>query len=114
MAIPIPLGSLGSPAVVPLLAEPDDALGGWSPTMVEVDDERLNVFASGARCVSLSSAYCVSMVKVPAEGVRTFGELPRHGCGRSDSREMQSGDGGDAQRRRKRRTVEGRCSGNVR
>lgn len=28
-----------------------------SLTMVEVEDERLNVFARGARCVSLSSVF---------------------------------------------------------
>lgn len=59
--------------------------------MVEVDDERLNVFARGARCVSLSSTHCVRIVTVQAGGIRTLSELPRHGCGRSDSRGMQEG-----------------------
>lgn len=53
--IPMPL-SLESAKVVALAAELE-ALGvGWSPTIVDVDDERLNVLARGARCVSLSSA----------------------------------------------------------
>jgi len=53
--VPMPL-SFESPSVVALAAELE-ALGvGWSPTMVDVDDERLNVLARGARCVSLSSA----------------------------------------------------------
>lgn len=53
--VPMPL-SLESPRVVALAAELE-ALGvGWSPTIVDVDDERLNVLARGARCVSLSSA----------------------------------------------------------
>ena len=56
--LPMPLLSL-STRVVPLLVELD-VLGVWSPTIVEVDDERLNVFASGARCVSLSSCGHVS------------------------------------------------------
>jgi hypothetical protein len=47
---------LESAKVVELAAELE-ALGvGWSPTIVDVDDERLNVLARGARCVSLSSA----------------------------------------------------------
>lgn len=54
----MPLVSLESTRVEPLLAELDD-LGVWSPTIVEVDDERLNVLASGARCVSLSSTHDV-------------------------------------------------------
>ena len=54
--VPMPL-SLESPRVVALAAELE-ALGvGWSPTIVDVDDERLNVLARGARCVSLSSKY---------------------------------------------------------
>ena len=49
--VPMPCGSLESESVVLL-----DALGVCSPlTMVEVEDERLKVLASGARCVSLSS-----------------------------------------------------------
>jgi hypothetical protein len=40
--------------VVALLAELDVFEGG-SVTIVEVDEERLKVFARGARCVSLSS-----------------------------------------------------------
>ena len=53
--VPMPL-SLELPSVVALAAELE-ALGvGWSSTMVDVDDERLNVLARGARCVSLSSA----------------------------------------------------------
>jgi hypothetical protein len=52
--VPMPL-SFESPSVVALAAELE-ALGvGWSPTIVDVDDERLNVLARGARCVSLSS-----------------------------------------------------------
>lgn len=57
VTVPAPLPSLASTRVDALLAELLDA---WSPTMVDVDDERLNVLASGARCVSLSSARCVS------------------------------------------------------
>lgn len=50
---PMPLGSFESTRVVllPELA----GLDCWSPTIVEVDDERLKVLARGARCVSLSS-----------------------------------------------------------
>lgn len=49
--LPMPLGSLGSETL--------EALGVCSPpTMVDVDDERLKVLASGARWVSLSSARC--------------------------------------------------------
>lgn len=52
--IPMPLGSFGSDKVVLLVA-----FGVCSPlTMVEVEDERLKVLASGARWVSLSSAAC--------------------------------------------------------
>ena len=52
--VPIPL-SLESVRVVALLAWLE-ALGvAWSLTIVDVDDERLNVLARGARCVSLSS-----------------------------------------------------------
>jgi hypothetical protein len=49
--IPMPLGSL-SARVLLLLTEPD--FDDCSPTIVDVDDERLKVLASGARCVSLS------------------------------------------------------------
>ena len=49
----MPLGSLGSTRVLLLLTELD--LDGWSPTIVEVEEERLKVFASGARWVSFSS-----------------------------------------------------------
>ena len=55
----MPLGSLGSTRVALLPAELVAAFGVCWSTMVDVDDERLNVFASGARCVSLSSAQCV-------------------------------------------------------
>lgn len=48
--------SLESARAVALLAWLE-ALGvAWSLTIVDVDEERLNVLASGARCVSLSSA----------------------------------------------------------
>ena len=50
---PMPLGSLESTSVVLL-----DVLGGFgalSDTMVEVEEDRLKVFANGARWVSLSS-----------------------------------------------------------
>ena len=47
-------GPLGSTKVPGLLPEVD-AFGVCSPDAVEFDDERLNVLASGARCVSLSS-----------------------------------------------------------
>jgi hypothetical protein len=50
--IPMPFGSLGSTRVVALLAELD--VLGCSLTIVEVDDDRLKVFARGARCVSFS------------------------------------------------------------
>lgn len=50
----MPLGSLESTAVV--LLEGVDGFGVLLSTMVEVEEERLNVFAKGARCVSLSSA----------------------------------------------------------
>jgi hypothetical protein len=46
----MPLESLESTRVAELF--PD--FGVWSPTIVDVDDERLKVLASGARCVSLS------------------------------------------------------------
>lgn len=53
--VPMPL----SFASVRLLAWLE-ALGvAWSLTIVDVDDERLNVLAKGARCVSLSSAMVV-------------------------------------------------------
>lgn len=39
-----------------LLTELD--LDDWSPTIVEVDEERLKVLASGARWVSFSSGRC--------------------------------------------------------
>jgi hypothetical protein len=42
-----------------LLAGLVEALGVCWSTMVDVDEERLKVLASGARCVSLSSAGCV-------------------------------------------------------
>jgi hypothetical protein len=52
VSLPAPL----SVRVVALL----EALGvAWSPTIVDVDDERLNVFARGARCVSLSSTRAI-------------------------------------------------------
>jgi hypothetical protein len=47
---------LGSTRVLLLLTELD--LDGWSPTIVEVEEERLKVFASGARWVSFSSGRC--------------------------------------------------------
>jgi hypothetical protein len=53
--LPMPFWSFASTSVVALPAELD-VLAGWSPTMVDVDDERLKVLARGARCVSLSSA----------------------------------------------------------
>jgi hypothetical protein len=76
--------SLESPRVVALAAELE-ALGVvWSPTIVDVDDERLNVLARGARCVSFSSAALVrGTVSRRTGGIRTLGELPRHGCGSS-------------------------------
>lgn len=49
----MPLGSLESVEVALLTELP--GFGVCSPTMVDVDDERLKVLASGARCVSLSS-----------------------------------------------------------
>jgi hypothetical protein len=50
---PMPWGSFASERAVLLVA-----LGVCSPlTMVDVEDERLNVLASGARCVSLSSVH---------------------------------------------------------
>jgi hypothetical protein len=50
---PMPWGSFESERAVLLVA-----LGVCSPlTIVDVDDERLNVLASGARCVSLSSVH---------------------------------------------------------
>lgn len=45
---PMPLGSFESARVEPLLTEV------WSPTMVEVEEERLKVLASGARWVSFN------------------------------------------------------------
>lgn len=36
-----------------------EALGVCWSTMVDVDEERLKVLASGAKCVSLSSTECV-------------------------------------------------------
>ena len=77
---PMPLGSLGSTRVALLLAELVAALGVCWSTMVDVDEERLKVLASGARCVSLSSAECVRMHNGRSAGLRTLGELPRHGC----------------------------------
>lgn len=65
--LPMPLGSLGSTSVVALLAEPVD-FGVWSPTMVEVDEERLKVLASGARCVSLSSRQMLGGTETDTKG----------------------------------------------
>lgn len=72
---------LGSPMAALLLAGLVEALGVCWSTMVDVDEERLNVLASGARCVSLSSAECVRTRthNRRAAGLRTLGELPRHG-----------------------------------
>jgi len=56
----MPFGSLGSTRVA-LLAV-DEGLGVESPTMVDVDEDRLKVFASGARCVSFSSGQIVRPV----------------------------------------------------
>lgn len=70
---------LGSPRAAWLLAELVAALGVCWSTMVEVDEERLNVLASGARCVSLSSAACVRKHNGRSAGLHTLGELPRHG-----------------------------------
>ena len=53
---PMPLGSFGSTSVVLLVLLDAEPLGVLSGTIVEVDEERLKVFARGARCVSLSSA----------------------------------------------------------
>lgn len=49
----IPFESFGSTGGVALLAELD-VFEDLSSTIVEVDDDRLKVFARGARCVSLS------------------------------------------------------------
>jgi len=49
----IPLLSLESTRVAALLAE-SEVLVDFSSVTVEEDDERLNVLAMGARCVSLS------------------------------------------------------------
>lgn len=81
--IPMPAGSRESTRVALLLAELVAALGVCWSTMVDVDDERLKVLASGARCVSLSSAECVRMHRGRAAGLHTLRELPRHGCGGS-------------------------------
>src|SRR5690242_6253017 len=70
---------LGSPRAAWLLAELVAALGVCWSTMVEVDEERLKVLASGARCVSLSSAACVRKHNGRSAGLHTLGELPRHG-----------------------------------
>ena len=67
---PIPLGSFESARVEPLLTEPV-----WSLTMVDVDDERLKVLASGARCVSLS--FLVSFQDMAAAGTIQKGRQAR-------------------------------------
>jgi hypothetical protein len=73
---------------------------GWSATIVDVDDERLNVFASGARCVSLSSVRFVRAIRAHSGDIRTLGELPRHGCGGQRwmyaGRQTETVGGGDA------------------
>jgi len=53
ICIPIPFESFESRGGVALLAELA-VLEDLSSTIVEVDDDRLNVFARGARCVSFS------------------------------------------------------------
>lgn len=75
LKLPMPLGSFGSTKEPGLLP---DAFGVCSPDAVEFDDERLNVFASGARCVSLSSGCDVSTGTRHSEDQRTLCELPRH------------------------------------
>lgn len=70
---------LGSPMAALLLAGLVEALGVCWSTMVDVDEERLKVLASGAKCVSLSSAECVRRHDGRAAGLHTLGELPRHG-----------------------------------
>jgi hypothetical protein len=72
----MPLGSFESASVLLLLTELD--LDGWSPTIVEVDEERLKVFASGARWVSLSSGRR-QQTHDRGQGRLTLGEFPRHG-----------------------------------
>jgi hypothetical protein len=52
MGVPMPLGSFESTAVSLLAAL--GVLEALSSVMVDVEELRLNVFASGARCVSLS------------------------------------------------------------
>jgi isopentenyl diphosphate isomerase/L-lactate dehydrogenase-like FMN-dependent dehydrogenase len=54
--------------------------------MVEVDEDRLKVLASGARCVSFSSAMVRRVNMKGQHRLRTLGELPRHGCGLSGVR----------------------------
>jgi hypothetical protein len=57
----MPLGSLESTLVV----LPEGGVGFCSSgTIVEVDEERLNVFARGARCVSLSSTHVISKAEL--------------------------------------------------
>lgn len=61
----------------------DGGLDAASLVMVDVEDERLNVLASGARCVSLSSAVGLlasSSINTTrrAAGEPTLSQLPRH------------------------------------
>lgn len=75
------------------VVEPEGDFAGASAVMVDWEEEREKVFASGARCVSFNSAVCqrhnVGIECWPTAGsvgrVRgqwrrhTLGELPRHG-----------------------------------
>lgn len=73
----MPLGSLGSTSVVP--EETLEAGLGESPTMVEVEEERLKVLARGARWVSLSSSSMLARGTRKHQGQwHTLCELPRH------------------------------------
>lgn len=114
--LPMPLGSFGSTRVVALLAE--DALGVCSPGAVEVEEERLNVFARGARCVSLSSTREVRNDGGRSEDSRTLCKFPGHvyGCAtvggerRSGDGEMEGRESGKGRRReRGRQSREGKA-----
>jgi hypothetical protein len=77
--IPMPFGSFESTKVVALL--PADLSSGL--TMVEVDDERLKVLASGARLLPMwtSLSFFVSFQLIVAVRVVTEGGVPDFGSG---------------------------------
>lgn len=98
--IPMPLGSFESASGELPLAELVAALGVCWSTMVDVDDERLKVLASGARCVSLSSTHGVRMHNGRLMGYTLFvsfqdmAAAARRSLGARCRPEVGGGDGG--------------------